>query len=98
MTEATGTVGSGEYEAPLLHLVPLIAIKGNGDNTPPREDWDPNTVFWWRLFIKDGLVAVDDRMKEDPARWHLEGLEPLYQNAKETEELVLEMEKLELGD
>ena len=46
--------------------------------------------------VKHGLVTVDSRMAEDPARWHLEGLEPKYKDTKEVEMLAA-LEGLELG-
>ena len=53
-------------------------------------------MFWWRLLIQSGLVAVDSRMQENPARWHLEGLNPIHEDAAAAE-LRDALEGLELG-
>ena len=88
----------GEDEAPLVRVLPpLIAMTGNGEGTPAAADWDPGTIFWWRLFVEHGLVRVDARMQEDPARWHLEGLNPQYEDAEEAQ-MVEVLEELKLGD
>ena len=86
---------SGEDEAPLFHLAPLTSFKDAERSSPAREDWDPETVKVWRWFVGNKLITVDARMKEDPARWHLEGLEPIYKTVEEAE-LQGELEKLGL--
>ena len=87
---------SGEDEAPLFHVAPLISFKRSMADCPPREEWSESNIFWWRWFVRHGLVTVDKLMSEDPYRWHLEGLDPIYNDLKEVEmlhameELVLE--------
>ena len=76
---------SGEDEAPLFHVAPLISFKRSMEDCPPREEWSESSVFWWRWFVRQGLVTVDRRMRLDPARWHLEGLSPAYNDPKEME-------------
>ena len=91
---------SGEDEAPLFHLAPLISFRDAQARSPARDEWDESTVFWWRWFVKIGLITVDSRMREDPARWHLEGLDPIYKTVEEAElqETLEEMGLLKLGD
>ena len=93
--EDTTAGNSGEDEAPLFHLAPLTSFKDAERSSPAREDWDPETVRVWRWFVGNKLITVDARMKEDPARWHLEGLEPIYKTVEEAEQQG-EMEKLGL--
>ena len=87
---------SQEDEVPLFHVAPHMSFRHSMEATPPREEWEESDIFWWRWFVKHGLVTVDSRMAEDPARWHLEGLEPKYKDTKEVEMLAA-LEGLELG-
>ena len=87
---------SGEDKAPLFHVAPHISFRHSMEATPPREEWSESNVFWWRWFVKHGLITVDSRMAEDPARWHLEVMEPRYKDTKEVEMLAA-LEELELG-
>ena len=97
---AAAAESSREDEDPLWHLAPLVSFKQASRDCPDREDWDPEQVKTWRWFVKNGFIVVDERMKADPARWHLEGLEPIYgtpENAKLVEALE-ELGLLKLGD
>ena len=45
-----------------------------------------------------GLITVDSRMRKNPARWHLEDLNPIYKTVEEAE-LQEALEELEIkGD
>ena len=97
---AAALESSREDEDPLWHLAPLISFKRAAADCPDRDDWDPEMVENWRFFVKHGFIVLDERMKEDPARWHLEGLEPIY-GTQENRELLDALEALgllKLGD
>ena len=46
--------------------------------------------------MQSGMVTIDKKMSEDPHRWHLEGLSPMYNNPKEVE-VLRALEELALG-